>query len=360
MHKLSTFIGITGLIIWTHLRCLSDIPKNLPEPLPLALMELLDTNICVAHVSLALSHNTILPDAEKPLEMVECDGALLRDTYYFRISDTDIDDSQIPEKSNKMFYRLNVKAESKSNFWAWSPSKTFSIERKNAPNNGETPTHDARITVIFRNLLRTCISPGFRLAVPGTIKWTGSNTFHCKVRSDLPLEVTGSILWSATNAYTVTAYRSAKSPPFQELLWKARVELLGGKDSSRTFNAEYETSLPFMSETGLRVENWRERIEVRAIELADCSKADQDFLPTDLLPNLEGASRIMVMTNGLRYDLQVDGSLKAVDMPESSGTKRRFLRLLLLIPIVLLILTVFAVRGINNNKARSAGDKQTL
>lgn len=360
MHKLSTFIWITGLIIWTHLRCLSDIPKNLPEPLPLALMELLDTNICVAHVSLALSHNTIIPNAEKPLEMVECDGALLRDTFYFRISDADIDDSQIPQSFNRIFYRLNVKAESKSNFWAWSSGKNFSIERKNAPNNGRTPTHDANITIIFRDLLRTCISPGFRLAVPGTIKWTGSNTFNCKAQTQLPLEVTGSILWSATNAYTVTAYRSAKSPPFQELLWKARVELLGGKESSRTFNAEYETSLPFMSETGLEVEKSRERIEVRTIELADCSKADRDFLPTDLLPNLESASSITVTTNGLRYDLQVDGSLKAVDEPESSGSERRFLRLLLLIPIVLLILTVFAVRGINNNKARSAGDKQTL
>jgi hypothetical protein len=292
--------------------------------------------------------------------MVECDGALLRDTFYFRISDADIDDSQIPQSFNRIFYRLNVKAESKSNFWAWSSGKNFSIERKNAPNNGRTPTHDANITIIFRDLLRTCISPGFRLAVPGTIKWTGSNTFNCKAQTQLPLEVTGSILWSATNAYTVTAYRSAKSPPFQELLWKARVELLGGKESSRTFNAEYETSLPFMSETGLEVEKSRERIEVRTIELADCSKADRDFLPTDLLPNLESASSITVTTNGLRYDLQVDGSLKAVDEPESSGSERRFLRLLLLIPIVLLILTVFAVRGINNNKARSAGDKQTL
>ena len=359
MHKLSTFIGITGLIIWTHLRCLSDIPKNLPEPLPLALMELLDTNICVAHVSLALSRNTIRRTREKPLEMVECDGALLKDTFYFRISDADIDASRVPP-AEEIYYRLSIRAESKSNFWAWSPSKNIAFERKNAPSNGETPSFFASLSMIKRNRLQTYISPGFLLAVPGTIKWTGSNTFHCEARTDLPLEVTGSILWSATNAYTVTAYCSAKRPAFQGLLWKARVELPGGKESPRTFNAEYEISLPFMWETKLEVEDWRERIEVRAIELADCSKADRDFLPTDLLPNLESASSIGVITNGLRYYLQVDGSLKAVDEPESSGSERRFLRLLLLIPTVLLILTVFAVRGINNNKARSAGDKQTL
>jgi len=358
MHKLSTFIGITGLIIWTHLRCLSDIPKNLPEPLPLALMELLDTNICVAHVSLALSRNTIRRTREKPLEMVECDGALLRDAFYFRTSDADIDPSRVPP-AEEIYYSLSITAESKSNFWAWSPNKNFSIERKNAPNNGETPSFFASLSMIKRNRLQTYISPGFLLAVPGTIKWTGSNTFHCEARTDLPLEVTGSILWSATNAYTVTAYCSAKRPAFQGLLWKARVELLGGKESPRTFNAEYEISLPFMWETKLEVEEWRERIEVRAIELTDCSKADRDFLPTDLLPNLESASSIMVITNGLRYYLQVDGSLKAVDKPESSGSERRFLRLLLLIPIVLLILTAFAGRSKNKNKLRSANDKQT-
>jgi hypothetical protein len=114
-----------------------------------------------------------------------------------------------------------------------------------------------------------------------------------------------------------------------------------------------------MWETKLEVEEWRERIEVRAIELADCSKADRDFLPADLLPNLESASSVMVITNGLRYYLQVDGSLKAVDEPESSGSERRFLRLLLLIPIVLLILTAFAGRSKNKNKLRAANDKQT-
>lgn len=359
MHKLSTFIGITGLIIWTHLRCLSDIPKNLPEPIPLALMELLDTNICVAHVSLALSRNTIRRTREKPLEMIECDGALLRDAFYFRTSDADIDDSRVPQSADNIYYRLSIEAESKSNFWAWSPSKDFSIERKNAPNNGETPSFFALTSMIIRNRLQTYISPGFLLAVPGTVNWTGSNTFHCEARTELPLEVTGSILWSATNAYTVTAYCSAKRPAFQGLLWKARVELLGGKESPRTFNAEYEISLPFMWETKLEVEEWRERIEVRAIELADCSKADRDFLPADLLPNLESASSVMVITNGLRYYLQVDGSLKAVDEPESSGSERRFLRLLLLIPIVLLILTAFAGRSKNKNKLRSANDKQT-
>lgn len=115
-----------------------------------------------------------------------------------------------------------------------------------------------------------------------------------------------------------------------------------------------------MLETGLILEKWQERIEVRMVELADCAKVDRDFLPTDLIPHPEQATGIMVVTNRMRHVLQVDGSLKNIETPESSmGSELGFRKILLLVPVASFLLIILAARRLQKSRLRSAGEKET-